>query len=144
MQERLERVQGILRDQQMETRGEDTAEPLLYKIGDLVLLENKRRKKGINPKLQAKFVGPYEVIRIYPNHTYDIERQGQWSRQNECRLKLYTPCTVPSGKAPATLEPSRRPHMKGARNRPSKSCEVEDLNPVHPVARNPLVQVANL
>ena len=49
MQERLERVQGILREQQMETRGEDTAEPLLYKVGDLVLLENKRRKKGCQP-----------------------------------------------------------------------------------------------
>ena len=48
-------------------------------------LENKRRRKGVNPKLQAKFVGLYEVLQAFNNHTYRIGRQGQESVQSEQR-----------------------------------------------------------
>ena len=82
--------------------------------GDLVWLEKKRRQKGGNPKLQPKFVGPYEVIEVYSNHTYGMERSGQVSLQNECKLKLFKPCSEAAGQALAALEPRRRPNMKGA------------------------------
>ena len=60
-QNRLKEARQILRGEQMETRQEDQEEPPLFIEWDLVWLENKRRKKGENPKLQPKFVGPYEV-----------------------------------------------------------------------------------
>jgi len=36
-------------------------------------------------KLQPKFVGPYCVIEVLPNHTYRVKRSGQLSIQNEQR-----------------------------------------------------------
>jgi hypothetical protein len=98
----------------MEIRQEDVEEPLLFVEDDLVWLLNKRRRKGENPKLQPRFLGPYRVVEARANHTYKIERQGQCSVQNEGRLKLYYPCNEPLGKAPARVEPRRRNNMKGA------------------------------
>ena len=113
VQERLKETQGMLRQQQNEVRHEDAEEPPLYAAGDLVWMVNKRRRKGENPKLQRKFVGPYLVEVSYPNHTYLISRQGQTSVQNEGRLKLYRACADSMGQAPAALEPRRAPNMKG-------------------------------
>ena len=85
-------------------------------------IENRRRRKGENPKLTSKYVGPYTIVDDRPNHTYLINRDGQESWQNECQLKLYRPCEHPSGKAPYTAEPTRRPNMKGAvKKRPAKA-----------------------
>ena len=107
-----EYVQGV--QERLEIAQGDADEPPLFKVGNLVLLENRRRRKGDNPKLQSKFVGPYEVTQCYNNYTYEIERQGHVSVQNECRLKLYQPCSEESGQAPGSREPSRWPNMKGA------------------------------
>jgi transposase InsO family protein len=117
LKERLELVHTTLRDQQIATRDGDTEEPLLFTKGDWVWLENRRRKVGTNPKLQARFVGPYEVKQAFENHTYLIERQGQLSVQNERRLKRYHEAQTPAGRAPAEGEPRRRKNMKGAVNR---------------------------
>ena len=112
----------MLRQQQVEVRQEDAEVPPLFEVGDLVLLENKRKKQGDNPKLKKKFLGPYEVVQSYSNHTYEIERQGHVSVQNECRLKLYRPCLEESGQAPGWREPNRRPNMKVAtRNDPQRN-----------------------
>ena len=113
IRDRLEQAHEALRQQQLEIRQDDQEEPLLFTPKDLVWLENRRRRKGENNKLQQKFVGPYQVMEAYNNPTYLIERQGQSSVQNEIRLKLYYPCTAESGQAPASLEPRRRPNMKG-------------------------------
>ena len=77
--DRLEVAHAALREQQRVIRQEDQEEPLLFSPGDMVWLENRRRRKGENPKLQAKFQGPYTVIRSWSNHTYQIERSGQTS-----------------------------------------------------------------
>ena len=114
LQERLEEAHQILRERQFAIRQGDSEEPLLFAPQDLVLLENKRRRKGDNPKLQSKFVGPYLVIRAFPNHTYKIRRQGQDSVQSEGRLKRYRPCQETNGQAPGSQELPRRPNMKGA------------------------------
>jgi len=50
---------------------------------------NYCRRRGQAAKLQPKFVGPYAVIEVMPNHTYKLERSGQVSVQNEARLKPY-------------------------------------------------------
>ena len=113
LQERLRATHELLRDHQQEVPTTDSTEPLLFKSGDLVWLENKRRKKGENPKLQPKYVGPYEGKECRPNHTYLINRSQQDSWQNEGRLKLFRPCREPAGQAPLLLEPRRRRNMKG-------------------------------
>ena len=104
--ERLEEAHDMLREQQMVVRQKDGEEPPLFQPGDLVLLQNVRRKKGENPKLQPKFAGPYEVIAAFDNHTYSLERLGQRTLQNEYRLKLYRPCEEKTGQAPGTLDPT--------------------------------------
>ena len=76
---RLEEAHSLLQEQQVKIRQEDDEEPPLFMAGDLVWLENRRRRKGENPKLQPKFVGPYEVLAAWGSHTYQIERQGQQS-----------------------------------------------------------------
>ena len=93
----------MLRHQQIDIRQEDSEEPPLFQSGDLVLMQNIRRWKGEAPKLQPKFVGPYEVVEAFKNHTYLLERLGQTTVQNECRLKLYRPCTEKAGQAPGML-----------------------------------------
>jgi transposase InsO family protein len=98
---RMETAQALLRSQQQEVRDGDSEEPLMFKKGDWVLMVNKRRRKGQNPKLQPKFVGPYEVPESYPSHTYKLERQNQVSVQNEGRLKMYRPCGASAGQAQA-------------------------------------------
>ena len=101
----MEIAHAALREQQRAVRQEDQEEPLLFSPGNMVWLKNRRRRKGENPKLQAKFQGPYTVLKSWPNHTYQIERYGQTSIQNECRLKAYRPCPEEVGRAPVTLEP---------------------------------------
>ena len=124
--ERLKQAHEALRQQQLEIRQEDQEKPPLFATEDLVWLENRRRRKGDNSKLQPKFVGPYKVVKVFDNHTYLIDRQGQDSVQNECRLKLYHPCPEEAGKAPTALEPRRRPNMKGTtRHRPR--CQGDDV-----------------
>ena len=73
VRERLEEAHALLQDQQVKIRQEDDEEPPLFATGDRVWLENKRRRKGENVKLQAKFVGPYEVLEVLGSHTYRIE-----------------------------------------------------------------------
>jgi transposase InsO family protein len=125
--ERLEETHEIIREKQIETRQKDQEEPLAFKSGDLVLMINKRRRKGENPKLQAKFVGPFTILEAYKNHTYRIHRQGQESVQNENRLKLYIPCPERTAQVPGNRELPLRPNMKGGIVR-NKRQTVEEIN----------------
>ncbi|XP_067949612.1 uncharacterized protein [Watersipora subatra] len=127
----LQTVHEALQRSQMAVRQEDKEEPLLYTPGNWVWLMNKRRRRGENPKLQAKFVGSYQVLKAWGNQTYLVERQRQSSIQSEERLKLYHPCPERLGQAPATLEPRRGPNMKGARpSRPERRQEEGRIDPV--------------
>ena len=128
MKERLEQAHETLRQQQMKIRQDDQEEPLLFAQGDLVWLQNRRRKKGESNKLQQKFVGPYQVTEAYSNHTYKIERQGQSSVQNELRLKLYHACAAEPGQAPTSLEARRRPNMKGAIRQKEREKLLEEID----------------
>ncbi|XP_067928948.1 uncharacterized protein [Watersipora subatra] len=86
VQRRLQTVHEALQQSQMEVRQEDRKESSLYAQGDWVWLTNKRRRRGENPKLQAKFVGPYQVLKAWGNHTYLVERQGQSSIKYLCDI----------------------------------------------------------
>ena len=127
----LKEAHEILRKQQMKIREEDSEEPPLFSEGDLAWLGNKRRRKGENPKLQPKYVGPYAILQSFANHTYKLERQGQASIQNECMLKPYFPCPVAVGQAPGSREAIRRPNMKGALTREkAQRTEATELTPM--------------
>ena len=102
-------------------RQQDSEEPLLFKPGNFVWLENRR--KGVKPKLQPKFVGPYEVFQAFDNHTYENGREAQESVQSEMRLKKYTRATQPVARAPVELEPKRGLNMKGVRRKTRKETD---------------------
>jgi len=87
--EQMKVAHEILREKQWQVRKEDSKEPLLYQVGDWVWMVNYRQRRGQAAKLQPKFVGPYTVVEVMPNHTYKLERSGQVSIQNETRLKQY-------------------------------------------------------
>ena len=112
MKERLEIAHSTLQERQIQVRQDDGEEPPLFAPEDLVWLENKRRRKGENPKLQPKFVGPYRVVEVCGKHTYKVERSGQTSLQHEGQLKPHRVCPEATGQAPTLLEPSRRPNMR--------------------------------
>ena len=85
--QRLARVRAILREKQSNIRQQDREEPLLFAPGDMAWQENKRRRKGVNPKLQAKSAGSYKVLQSHNNLTTRIITKGQTSIQSEKCLK---------------------------------------------------------
>lgn len=46
--------------------------PNTYQLGDLVAV--KKIQLGPGTKMKPKFVGPYKIVKIKPNDTYDVER----------------------------------------------------------------------
>jgi len=54
-----------------------------------VWMVNYCRRRGQAAELQPKFVGPFAVVQVMPNHTYKLEHSGQVSIQNETHLKRY-------------------------------------------------------
>jgi len=93
----------VLREQQWQVRSGDADDPPLYKVGDWVWMTSHHRRRGQAAKLQPKFVGPYCVIEVMPNHTYKVECSGQVSVQNEARLKPYRVSPDAAGQAPPLL-----------------------------------------
>jgi len=105
--EQMKVAHEILWEKQWQVRKEDFEEPPLYQVGDWVWMVNYRMGRRQMAKLQPKFVGPYAVVEVMPNHTYKLERSGQVSVQNETRLKPYWAAV---GEAPPLplLEPWRQ------------------------------------
>ena len=87
---------------------------------------NHRHKKEKTAKLAAKYVGPYCVLQVFPNHTYLLGHDGQHSVENETRLKLYVGPTDSRAEAPVLLEPTRRKTMMG-RAPPRPKFKIETL-----------------
>ena len=48
-------------------------EPTKYKINDLVAI--KRVQVGPGKKLCAKYLGPYKLVRVKSNNSYNVERE---------------------------------------------------------------------
>lgn len=48
-------------------------EPNKYKINDLVAI--KRVQLGPSKKLCAKYLGPYKIVKVKPNNSYDVKRE---------------------------------------------------------------------
>jgi len=107
------KAHDALHAQQWQTRTEDSEEPPLYQVGDWVWMVSYRRRRGQSAKLQPKFVGPYCVVEVPPNHTNRVKRSGQVSVQSEQRLKPYHASPDAVGQAPPLLEPNRQPNHRG-------------------------------
>jgi len=73
------KAHDALRAQQWQIRTEDSDEPPLYQVGDWIWIVSYRRRRGQLAKLLPKFVGPYCVVEVPPNHTYRVECSGQIS-----------------------------------------------------------------
>lgn len=44
-----------------------------YQIGDLVYIQNKQITSGLTRKLSPNFKGPFKIVKINPNNTYELE-----------------------------------------------------------------------
>lgn len=113
LEARLRDVGERLRAQQIQVRQEDTDDPSLYLPGDVVWLRSYYRKKGVNPKLSAKYVGPYTIKEVLPYHTYKVEKDGKTTIQHEARIRLHVAahrteprCGAANSPAKSTLPPS--------------------------------------
>ena len=138
----MQEAQARLRELQADLRTEDSDEPPLYEVGDYVLLENRRRRKGQNPKLQTKWVGPYYVAERFPNHTYLLEMNGTTTLQAECRLKRYRVGTDPITQAPIIPEAHRRPERAAMGPRRQRTTEVVPILIADPVPQSQELSVA--
>jgi len=129
--ETMEQAHEAVLEQQWQTRTEDSEEPPLYQVGDWVWMVSYRRRHGQSAKLLPKFVGPYCIMEVLPNHTYRVECSGQVSVQNEQRLKPYEGSPDAAGQAPPLLEPARQPISRGRVVRP-REWKIHVQDPVEP------------
>jgi len=62
-----------VQDENRKTYNLKRREPTKYKVDDLVAI--KRVQMGPGKKLCAKYLGPYKVVKVKPNNTYDVKRE---------------------------------------------------------------------
>ena len=60
-----------------------------YEPGDKVWLHQTRRFKGLSPKLQSRWVGPYKVVQRISDIVYKIKKTGKSIIVHHNRLKPY-------------------------------------------------------
>lgn len=74
---RLTARQNILKvqDENKRTFNKRRKKPNVYKIGDMVMI--KRTQFSGGNKIQAKFLGPYDVVCVKGNDRYDVRKVGQ-------------------------------------------------------------------
>ena len=128
----MQEAHDLLRTQQ-HTGPIGETEDLLYKVGDLVLVDSRQRRKGVNPKLQAQFVGPFRVSKAYCNHTYRLD--GYQSLVSQSRLKLYhdsvvdNPVRVPAVNFSSSARAERQTELSahgGDNNPPTGNSNAKD------------------
>lgn len=66
-----------------------------YSVGEFVWVRNKARKKGVSPKLQKRFKGPFRVIERVSDVLYRIQPEGGVS-SNVVHFNLLKPCVSPT------------------------------------------------
>nr|XP_014343395.1 PREDICTED: uncharacterized protein LOC106703317 [Latimeria chalumnae] len=99
----------------------------VYKEGELVWVKNQTRKKGISPKLQRRYKGPYKIVKKLSDVLYELVflENGVKSVLHHNRLKLYLgPKPIETGtvdsdlsgnqnsQSPGQLDPPPRPQRK--------------------------------
>ena len=97
MKQLEESKQNILKAQnkQKEMYDKKHANPMHYKVGQLVLKKDFTRKKRKGGKLEARFLGPYTIHSVLPHGTYRLadpaitENQGVTIQATGSHLKPY-------------------------------------------------------
>ncbi|GBN83554.1 hypothetical protein AVEN_153952-1 [Araneus ventricosus] len=80
LEARLESVHAFAREriklasERMKTRYDSRATYHHFKEGDLVWMYNPKRRRGLSPKLQQNWEGPYTVVKKLNNIVYRIQR----------------------------------------------------------------------
>jgi len=83
LQERLITAHRLVRNSMrtagnnMKTRYDWHSREVKYNVGDHVWLHNPLRKRGLSPKLQSPWEGPYEILQVMSDVTYKIRRGSQ-------------------------------------------------------------------
>jgi len=116
--ETMRKAHEALQEKQWAVQTENSEEPPLYREGDWVWMVSYRRRPGQLAKLLPKFVRPYCVVEVLPNHSYRVECSGQISVQNEQRLKPYYGSPKAAGQATLLLEPALQPICRERVTRP--------------------------
>ena len=73
-----------MKSNEMKARFDGAANNDGFHEGDLVLLYNPQRKKGVSPKLQPQWDGPYQVVKRINDVVYRI----QSSTRNRNKMKV--------------------------------------------------------
>lgn len=60
-----------------------------FQINDLVIIQNKQVKVGLNKKLSPNFKGPYKIIKIFPNQTVLLKIKNKLIRYHANMLKPF-------------------------------------------------------
>ncbi|KAK0071376.1 hypothetical protein PV325_013038, partial [Microctonus aethiopoides] len=58
-----------------------------FKVNDLVYLQNKIIKPGLNKKLSPNFKGPYKILKVFPNRTVLLQIKNKSVRYHVNMLK---------------------------------------------------------
>ncbi|GBM98259.1 hypothetical protein AVEN_168786-1 [Araneus ventricosus] len=80
IESRLESVQASAEEQvkllreRMKTRYDSRATYHDFKVGDLVSMYNPKRQRGLSPKLQQNWEGPYTVVKKMNDAVYRVQR----------------------------------------------------------------------
>uniref|UniRef100_A0A8C2JCK1 Gypsy retrotransposon integrase-like protein 1 n=1 Tax=Cyprinus carpio TaxID=7962 RepID=A0A8C2JCK1_CYPCA len=67
-----------------------------YVVGELVWIQNKTRKRGVSPKLQRRFKGPFKILERVSDVLYRVQlvEGGSESVVHFNRMKPYVACSV--------------------------------------------------
>ncbi|MDD9817374.1 MAG: RNase H-like domain-containing protein [Gammaproteobacteria bacterium] len=124
MQERLERIHDFAREHQnlmtdrMKQRYDLPLKCPRLKTGDAVWLHNPQRRKGLTPKLQRPWQGPYTVLKRINDLVYRIQlgpstkpkivhRNRLWLYSGDNRPSWFqTPCCDVDSSTPESTPPS--------------------------------------
>ncbi|KAK6175598.1 hypothetical protein SNE40_014025 [Patella caerulea] len=116
--------------QSSKERYDKAAKEPKFAIGDMVLLYNPAVPKGKASKLTIKYKGPYTIIGMGPNHTYqlsDSETQVKHkSLVNHNRLKSYN-IRLPIEEPDVTIIPNQ---VDNADNSIAEESQVDEQLPV--------------
>ncbi|GBM09461.1 Retrovirus-related Pol polyprotein from transposon 412, partial [Araneus ventricosus] len=80
LEARLESVHAFAREriklasERMKTRYESRATDHHFKEGDLVWMYNPKRRRGLSPKLQQNWEGPYTIVKKLNDVVYRVQR----------------------------------------------------------------------
>jgi hypothetical protein len=83
------RVNIKLKSDKMKTRFDGAANSDGFHEGDLVLLYNPLRKKGLSPKLQGNWDGPYHVVKRINDVVYRIRSEQKEGSKPRTTCEVY-------------------------------------------------------